>query len=327
LRAGAIPEGKTAGFQRSFESVTSNLRVHDLDRARLAPRDAGSARGNIMAITYMFGVDTSDPAGQPALTHAGKLLVGNDKPQFWGRYFNGTNNNDHQYETAENAFLRGLGIPVLCWARQMWAVGDAHAGAAADHAKKNMQGVVDAFGAQYLFDNHIKPILYLDIETDDHDYYVLGQSYYKNWSNRIVQGLTVGGHTITFRPAVYLNLRNSRKSVLALNAACAAGAACDGVWPAHYIHRSETGGPPEDTKPDGSNANVPPPTSDKMKWETEEPAHDPFPPGGQPAHPIPKLGWQYFGDYPKPHGDVDLNMVNPAQEATVKAGLVMPPPA
>jgi len=188
-----------------------------------------------------------------------------------------------------------------------------------------MQGVVDAFGAQYLLDNHIKPILYLDIETDDHDYYILSQTYYKNWSAEIVKGLTVGGHTIPFRPAVYLNLRNSKKSVLALRAARAAGAECDGVWPAHYIHKSATGGPPEDTRRDDSNANVPPPKSDEMRWEKEEPWYDDHAPPPDPL--LPKLGWQYFGDYPKPSGDVDLNMVNPAQEATVRAGLVMPPPA
>jgi hypothetical protein len=283
-----------------------------------------------MPVTYMFGIDTSDNASQKALKHAADILVGNDKPQFWGRYFNGsTDSNSYQYEASENAFLRGVGIPVLCWARQMFWVGDAYAPVADTHARKNMQGVVDAFGAQYLLDNHIKPILYLDIETDDHDYYVLSKTYYKNWSAEIVKGLTVGGQTIPFRPAVYLNLRNSKKSVLALKAARAAGAACDGVWPAHYIHKSATGGPPEDTRPDGSNEKVPPPTSNdpQMKWETEQPRYDDNAPPPDPL--LPKLGWQYFGDYPKtdPHGDVDFNMVNPDHEATVKAGLVMPPPA
>src|ERR1700727_1379304 len=113
-----------------------------------------------MPVTYMFGIDTSQEASQQALTHAADLLVGNDKPQFWGRYFNGsTDSNKYQYDTSENAFLRRLGIPVLCWARQMCWVGDAYAGVADQHARKNMQGVVDAFGAQYLWDNHIKPIL------------------------------------------------------------------------------------------------------------------------------------------------------------------------
>ena len=280
-----------------------------------------------MPVTKTFGVDTSQPAGPQALTDAGKLLIGNDKPKFWGRYFNGTDDDHHQYQytSSENAFLRGNRIPVLCWARQMWAVGDAYANKAVDHAKENMKGVINAFGAKYLFDNHIEPRLYLDLEPDgEQPKHAMAQAYYTNWSAAIVAGLTVGGYTIRFRPAVYLNLRNSKKSVVALKAARAAGAECDGVWPAHYIHKSATGGPPEDTKPDDSNANVPPPTSDKMEWETEEPWYGDHAPPPDPR--LPKLGWQYFGDYPKPKGDVDLNMVNPEKVDMVLAGTVMPPP-
>lgn len=268
----------------------------------------------------IFGIDTSQPASQSAITLAAQRLVGGDAPKFWGRYFNGTDDMSYQYKPSENAFLRGLGIPVLCLARQMKFVGDAYASVAADHPKKNMQGVIDAFGKQHLL--NIVPRLYLDVEADDHDYYVLSQAYYKNWSASIAAGLTVGGHTVLFRPSVYLNLRNSRKSVLALNAACAGGAVCDGVWPAHYVHENPAGGPPEDTTP--ANENTPPPTSDHMTWSDEAPAHDPFPPG-QPDQHLPKLGWQYFGDYPKPGGDVDFNMVNPAYETLVMKGTVMPP--
>jgi hypothetical protein len=47
------------------------------------------------------------------------------------------------------------------------------------------------------------------------------------------------------------------------------------------------------------------------------------------------LVWQYYGDYPKrklpngkiADGDVDFEMVNPAHEATVQSGLVLPPAA
>jgi len=290
----------------------------------------------------IFGIDTSKPASQELIDVAAQRLVGGDTPKFWGRYFNGADEMKHQYQNSENTVLAGVGIPVLCWARQMTYVGD-YAADAADHATKNMQGVIDAFGAQYLYNNHLVPRLYLDVETDDHDYYVLSQAYYKNWSARIMLGLTAGGHTIRFRPAVYLNLRNSRKSVLALNAACAAGAVCDGVWPAHYVHENPTGGPPLDTTKE--NENTPPPKSDHMTWQNEEPTHDiarqsgcehltlidalqhdPFPPG-QPDQHIPKLGWQYFGDYPKtdPDGDVDFNMVNPAFGNFVMQGTVMPP--
>ena len=216
-------------------------------------------------------------------------------------------------------------IPVLCFARQMWAVGDAYKSAAAKHAKKNMQGVIDAFGAQYLLDQNMVPRLYLDLEPESgHPEHVMAQDYYTKWAATIVAGLTFGGHTIKFNPAVYLNLGDNGKSFVALNAACAAGTVCDGVWPAHYVHENPAGGPPESTT--CANKNTPPPTSDQMMWDDTAPAHDPFP---QPDQHLPKIGWQYFGDYPKtdPDGDVDFNMVNPAHEPLVMNGMVMPPPA
>ncbi len=61
-----------------------------------------------------------------------------------------------------------------------------------------------------------------------------------------------------------------------------------------------------------------------MTWSDKAPAHDPFP-HDQPDQHLPKLGWQYFGDYLKPDGDVDFNMVNPAYETLVMKGTVMPP--
>jgi hypothetical protein len=98
----------------------------------------------------LFGIDTSQPASQNAITLAAQLLVGGDAPKFWGRYFNGADDMSFQYNSSENAFLGGLRspIPVLCFARQMKFVGDAYASVAADHAKKNMQGVIDAFPAR-----------------------------------------------------------------------------------------------------------------------------------------------------------------------------------
>jgi hypothetical protein len=276
----------------------------------------------------LFGIDTSKPASEPLRVLATQRLAGGANPKFWGRYFNGTDDRTYQYgnpsSANEGVFLRKAGIPVLCFARQMWAVSDAYVSSAADHAKKNMQGVVAAFGAQYLLDHNIVPRLYLDLEPEGgHPEHVMAQAYYTNWSAAIVAGLTVRGHTIKFSPAGYLNLGDNGQSFLALNAARAAGAVCDGFWPAHYVHENRAGGPPEDTTP--ANENKPPPMSDQMAWSDAPPAHDPFPPG-QPDQHIPKIGWQYFGDYPKPDGDVDFNIVNRAHEAAVMAGTVMPPP-
>ena len=238
-------------------------------------------------------------------------------PRFWGRYFNGTDNRKYQYNrdpvqyngntVSENEFLSAVNIPVLCWARQMWAVSDAYASVAADHAKKNMQGVIAAFGAQYLFNSRIVPTLYLDLEPESgYPEHVMAQAYYTNWSAAIVAGLTAGGYAIKFRPAGYLNLGDNGQSFLNLNAACAAGSVCDGVWPARYVKADENSAPPQ---------------ASDMQWSNDPPAHDSFPPG-QPDQHIPKIGWQYFGNY---QGDVDFDMVNPAYETLVMKGVVPSP--
>jgi len=264
----------------------------------------------------IFGIDTSGSASEELRAQAAQRLNGGN-PRFWGRYFNGTDDRTYQYKGSEGAFLRGHGIPVLCFARQMWAVSDAYVSTAADHAKRNMQGVVAAFGAQYLFGHNIVPRLYLDLEPEGgQPEHVMAQAYYASWSAAIVAGLAAGGHTIRFRPAVYLNLGDNRQSFVNLNAACAAGSVCDGVWPARYVTNTD----PQD--------HTAPPQSSHMAWSDDPPAHDPFP-AGQPDQHIPKIGWQYFGDYPKPpKGDVDFNMVNPdpAFETLVMNGTVMPPP-
>jgi hypothetical protein len=72
----------------------------------------------------IFGIGTSQPASRSAKTLAAQRLVGGDAPKFWGRYFNGTDDMSYQYKPSENAFLRGLGIAVLCLARQMKFVGE-----------------------------------------------------------------------------------------------------------------------------------------------------------------------------------------------------------
>jgi hypothetical protein len=270
----------------------------------------------------VFGVDTSGPATDALSTQAAPLIGG--APKFWGRYFNGTTTDtSYQYQTSENAVLRQLGIPVLCFARQMWAVGDA--AAAQGHARLNMQGIIDAFGASYLAGLNIAPILYLDLEPEtDHPDYVMSEQYYQNWAATIAAGIQAGGHTIRFRPAVYLNMDDSRQSFINLNAACAGGAVCAGLSVAHYVHGL---GPDPDV--------APPPASNSMVWNAADVTPQPNPvPSPHPATPIPVLVWQYYGDYPITRlpngklqgGDIDLEMVNPAYSALVLSGVVMPPP-
>lgn len=270
----------------------------------------------------VFGIDTSGPATDALSTQATPLIGG--PPKFWGRYFNGTTTDTHyQYETSENAVLHQLGIPVLCFARQMWAVSDATA--AQGHAQLNMQGVVDAFGAPYLLGLNIAPILYLDLEPEtSHPEHVMAQEYYQKWAATITAGFQVGGRTIPFRPAVYLNMGDNRKSLINLNAACAGGAACAGISVAHYVRKA------------GSDRDVgPPPPVGSMAWNAADvtPQPNPIPPP-HPTAQIAVLVWQYYGDYPKvklPNGhvrggDIDFEMVNPAYSTVVLSGVVPPPP-
>ena len=270
----------------------------------------------------LFGVDTSQPATKNVCTRAAPL-IGGVPPRFWGRYFNGTSDRKFQYNRSENAVLHQLGIPVLCFARQMECVGDP-ANAAA-HARENMKGVVEAFGEQYLLNRKLSPILYLDLEPEGKKAaYILDQRYYAIWSASIVAGYKVQGGVIAFRPAVYLNQGDSQKSWLRINDACAAGAVCVGAFPAHYISQ------------DSKDKVSPPPPSSAIMWNDQDrrPSPSPIPPGHANAN-IPVVAWQYYGDYPKKWvpdqkdpvpGDIDFDMVNPAQEELVLSGLVLPPP-
>jgi hypothetical protein len=268
----------------------------------------------------VFGIDTSRHAANSLKVQAEPLIGGS--PKFWGRYFNGTSDKKYQYSPSENVVLHQLGIPVLCFARQMWAVSDSSNAKA--HAKENMQGVIDAFGAPYLLDRNISPLMYLDLEPEsDKPFHVMAREYYEIWSATIIAGFAGPGGTIRFRPAVYLNLGDNRQSWLNLNAACAAGAVCEGVSVARYIHK------------DPNDPASPPPSFDSLVWNDEQltPKPNPIPHGHANAN-IRVLVWQYYGDYPKvkkPHhkiqsGDIDFEMVNPAFEAVVLSGLVPPPP-
>jgi hypothetical protein len=272
-------------------------------------------------MTYLFGIDTSEIANGTVNTQASALIGGT--PKFWGRYFNGTADKKHQYQTSENAVLHQLGIPVMCFARQMWAVNNPDQTAAKAQAQLNMQGVVDAFGAQYLHGQNISPIIYLDLEPeDDNPNYVMDQAYYTAWASAIVAGYNARASTIRFRPAVYLNQGSSKQSWLNLNAACASGSVCAGVSMAQYAYSVH-----------GDCASPPQPYT-SLVWNDAQrtPQPDPIPPGHANAH-IPLLTWQYYGDYPRSRdaqghivlGDIDPHLINPAHASVVLSGAVPPP--
>ncbi len=191
---------------------------------------------------------------------------------------------------------------------------------AQSHAEANMQGVIDAFGAEYMLDNNIAPLMFLDLEPESlTSNYVMDQRYYEVWSAAMVAGVRVGAGTIKFRPAVYLNVGDSQQSWLNLNAACAGGAVCEGVSVARYL----------------KNKYSNPPAYDSLTWNDERltPNPNPIPPGHADAG-IPVLVWQYHGDYlsvklpngKTRSGDIDFEMVNPAHEGIVLSGVVPSPP-
>jgi hypothetical protein len=167
---------------------------------------------------------------------------------------------------------------------------------AAAHARENMKGVVDAFGAQYLLSRNLSPILYLDLEPESaNSAYILDQQYQ--------------GGVIPFRPAVYLNQGDSQKSWLRINDACAAGAVCVGAFPARYIIQ------------DPNDEASPPPPSTALTWNDHDrtPKPNPIPHGHANAN-IPVVAWQYYGDYPKKWvpgrkhpvgGDIDFDYGEP----------------
>lgn len=276
----------------------------------------------------IFGIDTSQPVALARSIEAQPLIGGT--PAFWGRFVNGTSDNTYQYTAAENGALNSLNIPVLFFARQTKEVSDASA--ARTHAHRNMQGIVDALGAQYLTSLNVSPIIYLDLEPEfkkdrqGHEIpapeRVLNTDYYKTWSAELLTGLTTPHGRVYFQPAAYLNLGRNTQSWLNLNAACADGAICVGVSVAHYLRQNS------------SDPTSPPPPYTSVSWEDANVRPKPYPiPPGQPDANIPILVWQYYGDYPitldahgKPvSGDIDLELVNPAYENLVMSGTVPAP--
>jgi hypothetical protein len=246
---------------------------------------------------------TAKYGGITLLDHAQNLF--GQKPAFWGRYFKTFGNTDSaQYQPAqENAVLNAQGIPVMPIARQTPRVGGAASWGQAD-AQGNAEAVIQSFGATYLATLGIAEFyVFLDVEPT----HPLSPDYYSGWAAELIaHGSTMSNGQYTLQPCVYVNVGDDT-TFQAINAAAAHGAACKGVWIAHY--------PISHT-----NASCVPP----MNW-------DPTKVTPNVAINCPILAWQYVGDCygtPGVDGVFDGNQVNPNidQDADFLDHLILPPP-
>lgn len=239
------------------------------------------------------GFDITTPATKKIVADA-KIALGS-VPQFVGRYFKGPGNTDPiQYQPAsENAILHQVGLRVLCVARQTNKVGGSQA-SGATYGNQHASAVVAAFGHAYLAGLGYDPIIFLDVEPAP----PLSVEYWTGWSSACRAGITVGGKTVRFTPAIYIN-RFDDTSWNNLASAMAGGAGCACAWVARYI---------------SWKAGDPPPVWDEEFVSPEPPAQA----------PCPILLWQFIGDYKDIY---DFSVISTAIGADAVVGLMPVAPA
>jgi hypothetical protein len=237
------------------------------------------------------GVDSAAPV---TTVINGKTLVEiataafGQAPLFWGRYFTsprarGTVEYRHD---VENACLRAAGIRVLPIARQTNHVAGSEAEGQTDGCE-NAADLVATFGAGYLRSQNV--FLFLDVEGAPS----LSVAYYRGWTNGLASA------EIAILPCVYAT-QGDTATWKALAEACEAGAACSGLWIAHW----------------GSHAGFVP----LPDWSTRKTT--PYPPVQAPV-----LLWQYANNAYGCNG-FDCNQTNPAIDVDrdLLPFLVLPPP-
>lgn len=253
------------------------------------------------AAPWILGIDSIEPSGSPILGNAASTGYLGQMPQFWGRYFyapgqrNAAGHVDSHYASSENAFLRANGIRVLPIARQTALVGRDAAQATLD-AQNNVAALFEVFPASYLSGADPDVLMFLDIEQDT----PVSADYYGAWSDTLVsEAARLSSGRVRLHPAVYCGCKDT-VTWAALNAAIAAGAACDGAWIARYYY----------------------PGPQPHAWDDHLVLPAALP-------PCPMLAWQYWSspDNAPESANFDASIVNTSHADMLMSRLVMPPPA
>jgi hypothetical protein len=218
-------------------------------------------------------------------------------PVLWGRYFTSasTTGNVEYRHLKENQPLRDRGIRVLPIARQTLHVNGSQADGRAD-AEANADDLITTFGPDYLATQGGQFLLFLDVEGVP----ALSADYYFGWATTLmVHSRNSTGGKVAILPCVY-GVQSDDLTWNNLNAACARGAECHGVWIARWRVR-------------GCNAPLP---------------FDPAIVSPRVQLPRKILLWQYSDDCHGP-GGFDCDQTNPAidlnQDLLDKC--ILPPPS
>jgi len=153
-------------------------------------------------------------------------------PVFWGRYF-ATQGEDEYDASTENPLLAQANIRLLPIARRTLRVSGGTELGAID-AQACTDDLFTAFPIDYLAEQSREFMVFLNVETSP----TLLKEYYLGWATTLIEySRRCSDHAITLRPCIYADAGESNNNTwIALTTAVHEGAACDGIWVAHYLN-------------------------------------------------------------------------------------------
>jgi len=150
------------------------------------------------------GADSTDLVRQPVIDAFRSQYAAS--PAFWGRYFKApANPDDIQYKyKKENRVLHENNIKLLPIARQTSRVAGSEAEGRTD-GTHNAAAVIEAFGAPFLVQAGVAPLVFLDTEPEGTGP-ALSFDYYVGWARGLIaEGKRQTGGRLQFQPGIYLN--------------------------------------------------------------------------------------------------------------------------
>jgi hypothetical protein len=173
----------------------------------------------------IYGCDTSIRVTENLIRASENYL--NDKPAFWGRYFNGIAFDDEveYHRRQESPILGRYEIPILPIARATADVGSSKS-KGERIGREHAEDFIASFDLETRSDLSKGVYFFLDVEPG----VSLSESYYVGWSSAVLKA----GLKTPILPCVYMN-SSDKRTAEAINDAVSNGAKCFGLWAASYI--------------------------------------------------------------------------------------------
>lgn len=174
----------------------------------------------------IYGCDTTKRVTDNLVSASKNYL--DDKPAFWGRYFNGIAFDDEveYHRRQESTVLAKNGIPVLPIARATADVGGSRA-KGEKIGREHAQDLIASFDLELSKASSNGVYFFLDVEPS----VPLSKEYYLGWSSAVAKASS----NTPILPCVYVNSSDTI-TAKAINEALSEGAKCYGLWIARYIN-------------------------------------------------------------------------------------------